>query len=133
MELTLIKDILASALLLVVIWMAILIWTVAFGKKQPKDLQRRRAQHRTASRIALVFLITLMTLGVVVSDFFQDIDGAKTYAHIVIGSSITAVIAAKIAIKRRFKKYYRYLKWLGVYALAAALFVWTLMVGIKAL
>jgi len=39
MELTLIKDILASTLLLVVIWMVILIWAIAFGKKPPKDVQ----------------------------------------------------------------------------------------------
>ncbi|HCX90543.1 MAG: hypothetical protein COW04_04480 [Deltaproteobacteria bacterium CG12_big_fil_rev_8_21_14_0_65_43_10] len=131
MELTLIKDILASTLLLVVIWMVILIWAIAFGKKPPKDAAQRRKLHCLASRIALVILILLEVLGIIVSDFFRDIYGTKIVSHIIIGNSITAVILAKIAVRRRFKNYYKYLKWLGLYALTATLVVWTLMVGIN--
>lgn len=133
MELTLIKDVLTSILLLVAIWMAILMWAVAFSKNPPKDSQRRRTQHLKASRIALVLLVALMALGIVVSDFFSEIYGAKTFAHIIVGSSVTAVVITKIAIKRKFKKLYSYLKWLGIYALCAVLFVWTLMVALNVL
>ncbi|MEW6614959.1 MAG: hypothetical protein AB1401_05785 [Thermodesulfobacteriota bacterium] len=111
--------------------MAILIWAIAFGKNPPKDAAQRRKSHSLASRIALVILILLSVLGIIVSDFFRDIYGAKTVAHIIIGNSITAVIIAKIAVRRRFKNYYKYLKWLGLYGLTATLVVWMLMSGIK--
>jgi len=133
MDLPLIKDILVTALLLTTIWMAVRIWAVAFGKKPPANAATRRKQHHFGSRIALVLLILLAALGVVVSDFFRDISGTKIYAHIIIGNSVTVVLISKIAIRRKFKRYYKYLKWLGVYALTATLAVWMLMVGLKSL
>jgi hypothetical protein len=120
-----VKVVLASVALALAVYQLVLI-AVGYGKLRPPFLGARPAAkaHRASGDAIAVLLVVV---AVMCATYFGFEDGAAL--HIAAGIALLAVLAAKVAVLRRFHAAGRYLPLLGTSVFVLLVLTWLTSAG----